>query len=423
MMQHDRIRVEEDLRGQLAGEIHCDPLFVQLYASDASVYEISPLGVVRPRNSADVEATVRYAVENQITLHARGAGSGLAGESLGKGLIVDYSRYMSRIVEEWDDGVVHVQAGVVLDQLNHSLARHGRVAGPDPANSAVTTVGSMAAIDASGSRRLIYGSTRDHVVEIEAVLACGKAVRLSTHEFPTQAPERDDDPVGFLAHGVGELINRYDAEIKRHGIRTAPNRCGYRLDDVRRGNQIDLARLMVGSEGTLALFSSLLLKTCLLPAKVGMALFLFDSLDNAANAASLLVNCESAPRACDLMDRRHLSLAREEDPRYELLIPQSIEAVLLVEYAADDAEPLQEVLGKAVDVLTGRNGLAAGSHLAVDAYDRELLQGLARRFVPTLYRLRGTTRPIPLIEDVAVPPAALPEFLRRAQNVLNDQQV
>ena len=423
MTQHDRTRVEEDLRGQLAGDVHCDPLFVQLYASDASVYEVRPLGVVRPRNTADVAATVRYAVENQITLHARGSGSGLAGESLGKGLIVDFSRYMSRLVDQGDDGVVHVQAGVVLDQLNQSLARRGRVLGPDPANSAVTTVGSMAALDASGSRRLAYGSMRDHVVEIEAVLATGDAVQLSTHKIPPRAPSREDDPIGFLAHGVGDLVDRYAAEIEAYGRRAAPDRSGYRLDDVRRGNEIDLARLLVGSEGTLAFFSSLYLKTCTLPSHAGVALFLFNSLDKAAQAATLLIDKGPELRACDLMDRRHLSLAREEDPRYELLIPQSIEAVLLVEYAAEDSTPLLKMLHHAVDLLTGRHGLASGSHLAVDAYDRDLLRELARRFVPTLYRLRGTTRPIPLVEDVAVPPAALPEFLRRAQNVLNDQQV
>lgn len=420
-MDSDRLRIEEDLRGELDGDVHCDELFVQLYASDASIYEIRPLGVVRPRHAADAAAVVRYAAENDLALHPRGSGSGVAGESLGPGLVVDFARYMSRIIDDHGD-CVRVQAGVVLDQLNRHLAKQGRLFGPDPNNSAVTTIGGMLAIDAAGSRQAAYGRARDRVVEIDAVLADGRLVTLNNQSIPDVLPQRDDAPEATLAHEVAQLTQQFGSEIAAEASKAFPFHSGYRLDDVCVGGAVDLARLMVGSEGTLALFTAAKVATAAQPRSVGAALLLFDSLDKAAQAAAV-ISQDASLAACDLMDRRHLSLAREQDPRYELLIPQSIEAVLLLEQHGDGPDDVQESLAGIVDRLTGRRGLAAGSHVAVDDLDSRLLQDLAQRFVPTLYSLQGMTRPIPLVEAVSVPPELLPDFLRRAQQAFNDHQV
>src|SRR4051812_7110832 len=130
-MDAEQLRIEEDLRGQLRGDVHCDDLFVQMYASDASIFEIAPLGVVRPRSREDVAAVVRYAAERNIPIYPRGAGTGLAGDSLGRGLVVDFSRFLRRIVAVGEDTVT-VQPGVVLGQLNARLAKDGRCFGPDP---------------------------------------------------------------------------------------------------------------------------------------------------------------------------------------------------------------------------------------------------------------------------------------------------
>src|SRR5688500_3416312 len=145
-MDAEQLRIRDDLRGQLGGDVYCDDLFVQMYASDASIFEIPPLGVVLPRHRDDVSAVVRYAAERGIPLYPRGAGTGLAGDSLGRGIVVDFSKYMRRIVTIGDDYAV-VQPGVVLAQLNERLARNGRMFGPDPAGIEVTTMGSVVALD------------------------------------------------------------------------------------------------------------------------------------------------------------------------------------------------------------------------------------------------------------------------------------
>ncbi len=148
-LDHQRERIQEDLRGLISGDVRCDDLFCQLFSSDGSIYEIRPLGVVRPRSTADVAACVQYAAEKRISLHARGAGSGMAGESLGPGLIVDFSKYLRRVIRI-DTESVRLQPGIVHERLNVHLRPRGRIFGPDPANTAVTTIGSMIAIDASG---------------------------------------------------------------------------------------------------------------------------------------------------------------------------------------------------------------------------------------------------------------------------------
>ena len=138
-MDPERERIQADLRGLLEGEVHCDDIFVQAYASDASVFEIRPLGIVRPRSAADVVACVEYASDHQIPLHARGAGTGLAGESLGPGLVIDFAHSMRRILAI-DQDTVRVQPGVVLGQLNAQLASVGRCFGPDPAKRVTRVV-------------------------------------------------------------------------------------------------------------------------------------------------------------------------------------------------------------------------------------------------------------------------------------------
>ena len=183
--QH-RDRIVDDLRGLVAGDVRGDDVFLQLYSSDASIYEIRPLAVVRPRSAADVAACLQYASEKRIPVHARGAGTGVAGESLGPGLVIDFSRHLRRIVRV-DSETVRVQAGVVHERLNAALRPQGRLFGPDPATSSVTTLGGVLAVDAAGSRWLKYGSARRHVRSLQVVLADGHIMEVGRE--PLVLPE------------------------------------------------------------------------------------------------------------------------------------------------------------------------------------------------------------------------------------------
>jgi FAD/FMN-containing dehydrogenase/Fe-S oxidoreductase len=419
-MDQQRERTQADLRGLIAGEVHCSDPYVQMYATDGSIYQVPPLGVVRPRGPADVQKTVRYAAEQSLPIHARGAGTGLAGESLGPGLVIDFSQSMRRIVSV-DRDTVTVQPGVVLGQLNRYLAAFGKQFGPDPATGGVTTLGSVLALDNSGSHWLRYGSARKHIVSMQVVLADGTSFEASRH------PVTDDphvDPVARrreIVRRLAELIEREQAVIKAHRPKSLVNRAGYHLYDVLEGGQLDLARLLVGSEGTLALITQATLRTEPIPKHRGLVLMFFDKLESAAAAAQDALELKLA--ACDLMDRRILRLARDVDPRYAAAIPRDAEAMLIVEQQSSEQREVIESLQQVALRWQRKRRLAFSFHLALAPEEYDLFRRLARRVSPTLYRVPGPERPVPFVEDVAVPPAALSEFLLKMQKVLQTHQV
>lgn len=417
-MDQQREHILDDLRGLIAGDVHCDDVSLQLYASDASIYQIKPLGVVRPKTTADISACVRYAAEKEIPLHARGSGSGKAGESLGTGLILDFSRYFRRVVHT-DAETVRVQAGIPYERLGAHLARHGRLFGPDPANAQITTIGGLLGVDGSGSRWLKYGSARRHTRSLRVVLADGEVMEVGRE--PINGTASGNPRRRRLVDALVRIL-RQNAGVIQSGRRASRiDRCGYQLADVLNEEYLDLAKLLVGSEGTLALITEVLLDTQPIPRCRGVTLLLFDTLESACKA--VLDILPLAPVACDLIDRRHLGLARELEVRFDLLIPRETEAVLLVEQDGDDPHQVRQRQHELVDSIWHKRRLAFGARQAFDPAEVELYWQLATKITASLSRLKGPARPIPLIEDVAVPPEILPEFVVRTQNILKRAQV
>ncbi|MHB1034934.1 MAG: FAD-linked oxidase C-terminal domain-containing protein [Pirellulales bacterium] len=422
-MDQQRERIREDLRGLVDGEVRCDTVFLQLYATDASIHRIEPLVVVCPRSTADVVACVQYAAQNHLPVHARGAGTGLAGESLGPGVVLDFSKHLRRVLRAGNN-TVRVQPGLVLGQLNALLRRQQRVFGPDPATGSVTTIGGLIGIDAAGSRRLKYGSTGRHVVGLQIVLADGQVLEVGREPLATQVSDGAAPRKQELVGRVADILTRHADLIRRRQPAELASRCGYNLVDVLSGlsgGHLDLARLLVGSEGTLALVTEAELSTEPLPRHRGVVLLLFNSLENASRAVLEILPFE--PSACDMMDRRHLSLARETEVRYDLLIPVETEAVLLVEQEGDNPLEVRDRLRRIVEQVRQQKRLAFDARQAFDAEEMDLFWQLGRKVVPTLYGLKGASRPLPFVEDIVVPPQALPGFLVRMQNVLKRHQV
>ena len=418
-LDQQRERIQADLRGLLSGDVHCDDVFLEMYASDSSIYQIKPLGVVRPKSTADVVACVQYAAAKKIPVHARGAGSGRAGESLGSGLVIDFSRYLHHVKYTGEDWV-RVQPGLVHERLNAHLRSQGRLFGPDPANSSVTTMGSVIAIDGAGSHWLKYGSARRHVMSMRVVLADGSLI-LAGREPLEEGVSRDPHPrKRELIDRLVRLLADNAALIRSKQPSVPVNRCGYQVTDVLGEGYLDLARLLAGSEGTLALLVEAVLATQPLPRHRGVTLLLFDSLENACRAVMDIL--PHRPSACDLMDRRHLTLARETEVRFDLLIPKDTEAALIVEMDGDRQVELRERLHRLADEIGRKRRLAFGSRQAFDPAEVELFWQFAHKVTPALYRTKGQVRPVPGMEDVVVAPELLPEFLVRMQNVLKRHQ-
>ncbi|MEA2630537.1 MAG: hypothetical protein QOE66_756, partial [Chloroflexota bacterium] len=333
-MDERRARIHDDLRGVLEGELLFEPIERAPYAHDASLYEIDPLGVIVPRTEQDVVMTVRYAVENSLPIHARGAGTGVAGETLGAGLVVDFGRHFRRIVAIRHESVV-VQPGVVLDVLNAQLAPLGRRLGPNPEGSEVGTIGGMIGLDAAGPRALRYGTFGDQIDRLRIIFANGEINEVGEEFWPCF----DDEPREFkdvVVKKLGALVRRSGETIARKSPKAVRNRAGYALKRTATSQGIHLGRLLAGSEGTLALVTEATLRTVPIPPAQGVAILPFGRIGDAA--ATVLVCLEAAPSVCDLYDWRSIRLVRDAAPPFREWISDAAESILVVEFEGDDPD-------------------------------------------------------------------------------------
>ncbi|MFM9059000.1 MAG: FAD-binding and (Fe-S)-binding domain-containing protein [Planctomycetaceae bacterium] len=417
----ERTPVEEDLRGIVAGEVVCDDAARGLYATDGSLFEARPLAVVRPRSADDVAATVGWAAERGIPVHARGGGSSICGGPLGAGVVIDCARFMRRIVRtDVDSGTVRVQPGVVAAQLEAHVARFGRTFGPDPSNFAITTVGGMIGRNASGSRFLRHGAVRGRIAAAQVVLADGRVVELTpapAEPVPAGGEPAEGAVVSGLAARVAAVLAGARATIARFQPSTRLSHGGFGLHDLESAGFIDLPRLLCGAEGTLGIVTEATLCTVPADGASAVGLMLFDSLDRAAETALAVRGL--GPSACDLFDKRHLALARGTKPAVDLLIPPVAEAGLLVEFTADEPAACAARLDEAFTAVQRPRSGCIDVRRAENEVDAAFFWELSRTAVATLAGVRATVRPVPFIEDIVVPPPAVPEFLRHLQDALN----
>lgn len=401
-------RLQDDLRGLIEGEVRCDVVTQQLYATDASPFEIRPQGVVWPRTRDDVVQCVRYAGENNISIHARGSGTGRNGGALGSGLILDFSRYMRRVIHSEEDWV-RVQPGLALSRLNHHLGRlHHRRFGPDPGFRPTTTLGSVLGSDGAGSRWLKYGSPRNHLRSLEVVLANGQVLELN----------------GPLNEALKVILSPVQQEVERLQLENCPDRSGYRLNGVWSGNSlqsVDWTRLFVGSEGTLGLITEATLKTVPLPLAENSVLLLFDSLEQAVRSIPRILDYQ--PSVCELMDRRRVNMVREEDKRAQLYLPQESEAAILVEVDDETNKGVQDQLLELVEKIQAGEKSCFGTCVAAEEQERLLFRSFFDRGELALARMPYTVHSLSLINGIFVPVEKMPHFLLNIQNLCKRNEV
>ncbi len=440
-----RRRIAEDLTDSIEGDVRIDRTAVALYSTDASLFEIEPAAVVCPRTTADVERLAAYSADQNIPLIARGSGTGLAGGALGRGIVVDFSRYMNRVISCSGEHV-RVQPGVTRDQLNRVLRSEGRYFAPDPSNSRMTTIGGMLAVDAAGSHAVRIGSARDHVISIECVVSGGQKLELGR-----ESVSGDQDPLpqvvqsspeavlpGFSAElplssltpatrradllsGLDRLLRDSDGLIRKHQPPLIRNCSGYMLRGVCSGDHLDLPRLLAGSEGTLALFTEATLYTLPIPDHRSAAMLMFAALDDAIRATQVILPMD--PSACDLLDRRLLGLGRGADERLRDVILPEAEAGLIVEFTGSAASDVLQRLQDMQKVLRSEGIDFRVTRTAGSFEETELLWSLPARVVSLLASLRGDSRPLPFVEDIAVPPEQLAPFLQTAQRIFQKHEV
>ncbi|HEV8062972.1 MAG TPA: FAD-linked oxidase C-terminal domain-containing protein [Gemmataceae bacterium] len=424
LLELQRDELARHLRKHVEGEVRFDSTTRKLYSTDASIYQVEPLGVVIPRTVADVVATVRIAGEMATPITARGAGTSLSGQSIGPGIILDCSKYLNRILDlQVEARKVVIEPGVVLDQLNNAVGKEQLLFGPEVSTSSRANLCGMIGNNSAGSRSIIYGKTIDHTLRLEAVLATGESIscrRMSPEAWAKRAA--GVDPESCLYREVGQIVHDNEEEIDRRFPKLLRRVSGYNLDVIRNGlvrggKETGLIDLLVGSEGTLGIITQAELNLVPKPLERGLLVAHYASL--AAAMESLATCLEFGPSAVELLDRMLIDLARENlSTRETMRIIQGRPAALfMIEFSGDDAAEIRDKVERLSKRLQGGPGVEALVP-ALERNIREPLWNMRRASMPLLYGIPGDHKPVTFVEDTAVAPERLPEFIQRFRATL-----
>ena len=421
--------LKTELAPLLTGRVRTDPLSCVLYSTDASIYQIEPLGVVLPENTHDVCRTIAFAAERKVPIIARGGGSGLAGEALGRGIVLDMSRFMDRIIHvDPAAGQVEVEGGVILERLNRQLASLGKQIGPDPASGNRATIGGMIGNNATGAHSIIYGYIGRHVRKLGRVTSQGEKVEILAEG---KGGANDGTMAGWTRQVV-KLVRGNREELERVRPRTDRNRSGYNvypvLDGLGSGSQaeseqVNLCQLIAGSEGTLGVVTEATLSLVDVPKAKGLLQVNFDTLGKMARAVPQLLKAE--PSACELMDGTLLGMARQAYPDYHDVLPGGVAASLLVEFYGDTEGELEEKLrrGRLIAEQLPPNAGSTGTKEILDPALQNRVWEARKTATPLLFRNKIAAQPTPVIEDVAVAPEQLGEYLDGLEEITNRLKV
>ncbi|MGW2346622.1 FAD-binding and (Fe-S)-binding domain-containing protein [Streptomyces sp. NPDC001661] len=416
--------LETALRRDLDGEVAFDDYTRHLFSRDASMYAITPQGVVFPRHADDVRAAVAAAAEHGVPVVPRGAGTSLAGQTVGPGLVLDLSRHMHRILElDPERRTALVEPGVVQDQLNRAAAAHGLMFGPDTSTSNRATIGGMTGNNSAGSGSIRYGMTIDHVRELDVVLSDGSTARLAPVDEAERARRAGLDTLeGRLYRELPRIVDAHAASIATDFPDYWRRSGGYRLDrlaDAGGDAPFDLAKFVVGSEGTLVVTTRALVDLVPKPARTVIAVGHFTSVAGAIEATEDALGLD--PSAVEMMDRTILDLSRQKIEYASLgsILEGDPEALLFVSFTGDDEA---ELIGR-LQELTGlwkRHGHGYHTLQAVTPAQQSGLLKVRKSSLGLLMAAsEGTRRPLAFIEDTAVDPSHLAAYTRRFKQVLD----
>ncbi len=401
-------QVARDLAARVEGEVLAGRAARSLYATDASIYRRLPLCVVRVKSLQDAAAAVAYCAEEGIPLAPRGAGTGLAGESLTRGVVLDFSVHL-RAIGPVETDEVWVEAGVVPDVLNRALRSRGLLFGPDPATSDRCTVGGMVGINSTGGHSLVYGDTRRRLRALEVVLSDGAPAVLA----PGPAPDSGARGLDGLLARTAALARKAQALRLPFAPTLARNRHGYLLWEALRGDRLDPTQVVAGSEGTLAVVVRA--KLALDPAPAARTMLLMQFSDRIAPLRLVTEALAFKPAALEFMDDVVLRMAKDM-PAFAPVIASGAGSWLIASFEGT-AEEARGALHAAAEGLRGAPCLAA-MEAVEDPRRQSLINAVRQVAVPLLFRRRDGYIPLPFIEDAAVPPERLADYIEQVEGIL-----
>jgi FAD/FMN-containing dehydrogenase/Fe-S oxidoreductase len=410
-----------ELRRAIEGEVRFDAYSKALYSTDASMYQIEPIGVVIPRHMGDVVATVDVARRHRVPVLPRGGGTSLAGQTVGRAVVLDFSKYMHRILEvNAEEGWVRLQPGVIQDELNAHVRPLGLLFGPDTSTSNRATIGGMIGNNSAGSHSIAYGKTIDHVLELTVVLAdASTAVFKALDKAAVEAKLRGGGLEHHIYREVKRIVEANRDQIHKRYPTIQRRVSGYNLDALAHNGEFNLGKLVVGSEGTLAIVTEAKMRLVPRPKATAVCVVHFADLIASTEASEEILACD--PYAIEMIDRMiiHLTRGAGELARLMTFIEGDPEALLVTEFRGDTVEEARAKAERMIARLQAK-GMGYAYVRAYAPQEAASVWKVRKAGLGLLMRVEGDRKPLAFVEDTAVDPVKLPEFLRRFKQIIDD---
>jgi anaerobic glycerol-3-phosphate dehydrogenase C subunit len=414
-----------NLHRLIEGEVLFDEINRTIYSSAASLYRIRPLGIVKPKHKKDIITVVKYAAQQGIPITPRGGGTSRAGNEVGEGLLLDLSKYMNNILEfnsreKW----VRLQPGLILASLNNFLKPHHLFFPIDPSTKDHCTLGGMIANNSSGPHAVKYGATRDYVLSLEVVLSNGEVIITGPFSLDRkeQRGSRDSERLEDKIYRVmPEFLKQYRKPMEEDKPFTMKNSSGYDLWRLQGNGLLDLTSLFVGSEGTLGIISEAKLRLMPLSGKALGGLIYFDNLDHVGTATQKILGL--SPAMLEIIERQILDLARKQNAELKPYLPEGIEAILFVEFQDENEEQLRQKFKEVEERVIDQEKLAVDLKVAKDNKDMAMLEKVRSVSGPILNKIKGPKKPVAFIEDAAVHPSYLSQYIRSLRELFKRFEV
>ncbi len=419
--------LERELGKAIRGDVRFDAGSRLLYSTDASMYQMEPVGVVIPRDADDVRAAIEIAGRHGVAILPRGGGTSLTGQTVNHALVLDFSRHMDQVLEvNAEELWARVQPGLVQDDLNHHVRQLGLLFGPDTSTSNRATLGGMLGNNSGGSHSIAYGLTVEHVIELTTVLADGsRAVfgEVTPDEFAAKC--RASGLEGQIYREIARIRETYADEITAKYPAHWRRVSGYNLNELvpatgRRGathgTPLNVARLIVGSEGTFVTVLEAKVRLVRRPKKTAVEVIHYRDIQEALESSSSIL--ETGPYAVELTDKMILDLARNNIEQSQRMgfVQGDPAAIMIVEYAGEtDAEVQSKI--ETLDSRRQRERFGYAAHVARDTGEQQSIWKLRKAGLGLLLGMKGDKKPIAFVEDTAVAPQHLAEFVSRFREI------
>ncbi len=410
--------LEAELRLNTKSEIKFDFISTQLYSTDASNYKIVPLGVVIPRYPEDVNAIVDIARKYNVSIIPRGGGTSLAGQTVGHGLVIDFSKYLNKILSlSIEDREVTVQPGIYIEHLNKYLQEYGLIFGPDPSTARVATAGGVIANNSTGAHSILYGMAGDNIRSSKVTLSDGTQLELGLiDEKLLNGSTEQVGNLNELYRRIIDLRKKYleliNSKFPKHWRRAS----GYSLNYLTE-SQINISKLLAGSEGTLAVINELTLKLVDKPRYNGLLVFEFSNMLSAMDCVPKILQKE--PSAIELIDNLLVSLTREH-PGYSPLLSflkTDPAAILVVEYSGVSEYEVSGKIDSLESYMMNSNEKFVSSKVLSEG-EQEKIWSLRRAGLGLLMSKRDEIKPVPCIEDISVPIESLSSYVNEVTKLV-----